>query len=80
MNNNVYWNEKEKRALIAKQHTTEMEEKFSDEIKAATKNTVVYRKIENIYDNNENSNIFVVNKDSVSSIFDEADCSAQTKV
>lgn len=70
-----YWNDKEKRAEIARKHTKEMKVKYEDEIASSVKRTEIYdtefkcRKA--VKDGN--SYIFVDDIDSVSAIFKYAE-------
>lgn len=77
-----YWTDKEKRAIRAKLHTNEMQDRFFKEINKSIFNTDWYSPIFrcNTETENKNTEIIIDNIDSVSAIFKYAEPSNKTAV
>lgn len=73
-NNSHYWRNKEQRAQVAKDHTEYMEQEFHDEIIDCIEESSVYSHCDSPFSNFNNrkkeAEIILIDKDSVSAIFD----------
>ena len=71
MNNNHYWKDKDKRAKIAKEHTSKMRKFYKEEIENCVKKTITFSYAVNnpLKKTNKGQKIILTDEDSVSALF-----------